>query len=98
MLILLVAIGWLLCEARERGFLPWEKLVLFLIYPDLSGCAVGRAVRKWLAHAARANNHGCSDQFLLVPCVAGSQQADALAVPKAGQAWDRPFEFPKAPQ
>jgi hypothetical protein len=32
-LILLVAIGWLLREARVHGFLPWEKLVLLLIYP-----------------------------------------------------------------
>jgi hypothetical protein len=32
-LLVLVAIGWLLREARERGFLPWEKLVLLAVYP-----------------------------------------------------------------
>jgi alpha-1,2-mannosyltransferase len=32
-LLALVAIGWLLREARERGFLPWEKLTLLAIYP-----------------------------------------------------------------
>jgi len=32
-LLALVAIGWLLREARERGFLPWEKLVLVTVYP-----------------------------------------------------------------
>jgi alpha-1,2-mannosyltransferase len=32
-LILLVAIVWLLREAREHGYLSYEKLVLFLTYP-----------------------------------------------------------------
>jgi hypothetical protein len=32
-LLLLVAIGWLLREARANGFLPWEKLVLLLTWP-----------------------------------------------------------------
>jgi alpha-1,2-mannosyltransferase len=32
-LLLLVAIGWLLREARSHGFLPWEKLVLLLTWP-----------------------------------------------------------------
>jgi hypothetical protein len=32
-LLLLVAIGWLLREARAHGYLPWEKLVLALCYP-----------------------------------------------------------------
>ena len=32
-LLLLVAIGWLLREARAHGFLPWEKLVLLLTWP-----------------------------------------------------------------
>ena len=32
-LLALVAIGWLLREARETGFLPWEKLVLLCVYP-----------------------------------------------------------------
>lgn len=32
-LLVLVAVGWLLREARERGFLPWEKLALAAIYP-----------------------------------------------------------------
>ena len=32
-LLLLVAIGWLIREAREHGFLPWEKLLLTAVYP-----------------------------------------------------------------
>jgi hypothetical protein len=32
-LIPLVAIVWLLREARDRGYLPYEQLVLFLIDP-----------------------------------------------------------------
>jgi hypothetical protein len=32
-MLLLVAIGWLLREARDRGFLPWEKLGLASTYP-----------------------------------------------------------------
>jgi hypothetical protein len=32
-LLILVAIGWLLREARQTGFRPWEKLVLLSIYP-----------------------------------------------------------------
>ena len=32
-LLVLVAIGWLLREARQHGFLPWEKLVLLGVYP-----------------------------------------------------------------
>lgn len=32
-LLALVAIAWLLREARQTGFLPWEKLVLLAIYP-----------------------------------------------------------------
>lgn len=33
MLLALVAIGWLVSEAREHGFLPWEKIVLLVTYP-----------------------------------------------------------------
>jgi alpha-1,2-mannosyltransferase len=32
-LVALVAIAWLLREARETGFLAWEKLVLMTVYP-----------------------------------------------------------------
>jgi alpha-1,2-mannosyltransferase len=32
-LLLLVAAGWLLREARQHGLLAWEKLVLFALYP-----------------------------------------------------------------
>ncbi len=32
-LLALVAIAWLLRDARESGWLPWEKLVLLAIYP-----------------------------------------------------------------
>ena len=32
-LLVLVAIGWLVREARQHGFLPWEKLTLLAIYP-----------------------------------------------------------------
>ena len=32
-LLLLVAAGWLLREARQRGLLAWEKLVLLALYP-----------------------------------------------------------------
>lgn len=32
-LLVLVATGWLLREAREHGFLSWEKLVLLAVYP-----------------------------------------------------------------
>ena len=32
-LLLLVAIGWLVRGARDRGFLPWEKTVLLAVYP-----------------------------------------------------------------
>jgi hypothetical protein len=32
-LLALVAIGWLLREARQHGFLSWEKAVLVAIYP-----------------------------------------------------------------
>jgi alpha-1,2-mannosyltransferase len=32
-LLALVAIGWLVREARATGFLPWEKLVLLSTYP-----------------------------------------------------------------
>ncbi|HUD61043.1 MAG TPA: glycosyltransferase family 87 protein [Acetobacteraceae bacterium] len=40
-LLVLVAIGWLVREARESGFLPWEKLVLLAVYPMslLTWCA-----------------------------------------------------------
>lgn len=31
-LLVLVAIGWLLREARQKGFLPWEKLTLTSVY------------------------------------------------------------------
>ena len=31
-LLLLVAIGWLVREGREDGFLPWEKTVLLGVY------------------------------------------------------------------
>jgi hypothetical protein len=30
---LLIAIGWLLCEARQTGLLAWERIVLLAIYP-----------------------------------------------------------------
>jgi alpha-1,2-mannosyltransferase len=33
MLLGLVAIGWLVREAREHGFLPWEKILLLAAYP-----------------------------------------------------------------
>jgi alpha-1,2-mannosyltransferase len=43
-LLILVAIGWLLREAREGGFLPWEKLVLLAVYPlSLLTWTVGQA-------------------------------------------------------
>jgi hypothetical protein len=32
-MLALVAVGWLLREARQSGFLSWEKAVLVLIYP-----------------------------------------------------------------
>ena len=32
-LLVLVAIGWLVREAREHGYQPWEKLTLVAIYP-----------------------------------------------------------------
>jgi alpha-1,2-mannosyltransferase len=32
-LLALVAIGWLVREAGEHGFLPWEKFILLTIYP-----------------------------------------------------------------
>jgi alpha-1,2-mannosyltransferase len=32
-LLVLVAIGWLVREARASGFLPWEKLTLLAVYP-----------------------------------------------------------------
>ncbi len=32
-LLALVAIAWLVRQARQSGFLPWEKLVLLAIYP-----------------------------------------------------------------
>jgi hydrogenase-4 membrane subunit HyfE len=43
-LLVLVAIGWLLREAREHGFLGWEKLVLLTVYPlSLVSWAIGVA-------------------------------------------------------
>jgi alpha-1,2-mannosyltransferase len=33
MLLALVAVGWLVREAREHGFLPWEKIVMLATYP-----------------------------------------------------------------
>ncbi len=33
MLLALVAIGWLVREARVHGFLPWEKILLLATYP-----------------------------------------------------------------
>ncbi len=33
-LLALVAMAWMLREARSSGFLPWEKLVLLLAYPS----------------------------------------------------------------
>jgi alpha-1,2-mannosyltransferase len=44
-LLVLVAIGWLLREVRERGgFLGWEKLVLLTVYPlSLVSWAIGVA-------------------------------------------------------
>jgi len=32
-LLVLVAIAWIVREARARGFLPWEKILLAAIYP-----------------------------------------------------------------
>lgn len=32
-LLLLVAMAWLLRDARETGFLPWERLLLVLVWP-----------------------------------------------------------------
>ena len=32
-MLALVAIGWLIREARQTGYLPWEKLVLLCVYP-----------------------------------------------------------------
>jgi hypothetical protein len=32
-MVALLAIGWLVREARETGFLAWEKLVLLTVYP-----------------------------------------------------------------
>jgi hypothetical protein len=32
-LLVLVAIAWIVREARVRGFLPWEKILLLAIYP-----------------------------------------------------------------
>lgn len=32
-LLLLVAMAWLLRDARDTGFLPWERLVLVLVWP-----------------------------------------------------------------
>jgi hypothetical protein len=32
-LIALVAMGWLVREGREQGFMPWEKILLFALYP-----------------------------------------------------------------
>ncbi len=32
-MLALLAIGWLLREARESGYLPWEKLMLMTVYP-----------------------------------------------------------------
>jgi hypothetical protein len=32
-LLVLVAIAWIVREARARGFLPWEKILLLAIYP-----------------------------------------------------------------
>ena len=31
--LLLVAMAWLFREARETGFLPWEKVILVAIWP-----------------------------------------------------------------
>ena len=46
-LVALLAIGWLLREARESGFLAWEKLVLLTVYPlSLLGVFAGIA-RHW---------------------------------------------------
>jgi hypothetical protein len=33
MVLALVAIGWLVREARVHGFLPWEKILLLATYP-----------------------------------------------------------------
>jgi alpha-1,2-mannosyltransferase len=32
-LLALVAVGWLVREARDGGFLPWEKIILLATYP-----------------------------------------------------------------
>lgn len=32
-LLLLVAMAWLLRDARETGFLPWERLILVMVWP-----------------------------------------------------------------
>jgi len=32
-LLALVAIGWLVREGRDQGFMPWEKILLFAVYP-----------------------------------------------------------------
>jgi alpha-1,2-mannosyltransferase len=43
-LLVLVAIGWLIREARQHGFLPWEKLTLLAIYPvSLLTWTIGQA-------------------------------------------------------
>ena len=46
-LVALLAIGWLLREARENGFLAWEKVILLTVYPlSLLSVMAGMA-RHW---------------------------------------------------
>jgi hypothetical protein len=81
-LLLLVAIGWLLREARATGFLPWEKLVLLLTWPaSLITWVVGAGLHLPLGPAITA--------AVLLLCVRRTWLALAarppLAAPSTGQ-------------
>ena len=75
--LVLVAIGWLLREARERGgFLGWEKLVLLNLYPlSLLSWAIGVAYHGILPDLFR-EGQGVVAEGTLEP--GGSFRADTV--------------------
>jgi alpha-1,2-mannosyltransferase len=79
-LLVLVAIGWLLREVRERGgFLGWEKLVLLTVYPlSLVSWAIGVAYHVPLGPIA-----ACAVLVLCLRRVGRDLPAAAGAMPPA---------------
>ena len=77
-LLLLVAIGWLVREGREDGFLPWEKTVLLGVY-------VGTLVE----YAVGSNWHVPLGPFISLAVLLMALRRSARAVRRSGS-WMEP--------